>query len=55
MDKSYNFGISDFLMAVLQNVIVANDLEGVGAFDTLTCFSEVLTDVLAEATEFVGV
>ena len=39
----------------MRNVLVADDLEGVGAFDTLTCVGGVGTNALAEATKFVGV
>ena len=37
------------------NVLVANDLGGVGAFDTLTCVDGVGADALEEANYFVGV
>ena len=39
----------------MRNVLVGNDLEGVDAFDTLTCVGGVGTNALEEATEFVGV
>ena len=38
----------------MRNVLVANYLEGVGDFDTLTCVGRVGSDTLAEATDFVG-
>ena len=40
-------------MAVLRNVLVAYDLEGVGAFDTLSYVGGVGTNTLAEATKFI--
>ena len=39
----------------MQNVLSSDDLEGVGAFDTLTCVGGVGTNALAEATKFIGV
>ena len=42
-------------MAVVRNVLVADDLEGVGAFDTLDCDGGVGTNTLSEATEFIGI
>ena len=54
-DKEDHFGIGDILAAVVRNVLVANDFEGVGAFDTLTCVDGVGNNALAEATDFVGV
>ena len=42
-------------MAVVRNILVVNDLEGVGDFYTLTYFGGVVSNALAEATEFVGV
>ena len=38
----------------MRNVLVVDELEGVGAFDTLTCVGGVGTNALAEATNFVG-
>ena len=46
VDKADHFGIGDLLTAVLRNVLVADDLEGVGAFDTLTCVGGVGTNTL---------
>ena len=40
---------------VVPNVLIENYLEGVGAFDTLTCVGGFEADALAEATDFVGV
>ena len=54
-DKADQFGICDILTAVMSNVIVADYLEGVGAFETLTCVGGVGTNALEEATKFVGV
>ena len=48
--KAYHFVIVDPLAAVVRNVLVANDLEGVGDFDTLTCVGGVVTNILAEST-----
>ena len=53
--KADHFGIGDLLEAIIRNVLVANELEGVGAFDTLTCVGGVVANALVEATEFVGV
>ena len=53
--KGRPLGIGDLLMAVLRNVLVADDLEGVGAFDTLSYFGGVGTNTLTEATKFVRV
>ena len=39
----------------MRNVIVADDLEGVGAFNKLTYVGGVGTKALAEDTKFVGV
>ena len=54
-DNADHFGIGDLLEAIIRNVLVANDLEGIGAFDTLTCVSGVGAGTLVKATEFVGV
>ena len=54
MDKAEHFGIGDLLEAVLRNVLVADDLEGAGAFGTLTCVGGVGTNALAEANKFIG-
>ena len=40
---------------VVRNVLIADDLEGVGAFDTLTCVGGVGNNALVDATEFIGV
>ena len=53
--KVDNFGIGDLFAAVVRNVLVANVLEGVGAFYTLTSVRGVGTDALLEVTKFVGV
>ena len=53
--KADQFGIGDLLAAVVHNVLVADDLEGVGAFDTLTCVGGVGNNALVDATEFIGV
>ena len=42
-------------MAVVRNILVVNDLEGVGDFYTLTCVGGVVSNGLAETTKFVGV
>ena len=42
-------------MALLRNVLVADDIEGVGAFDTFTCVGGVVTNALSEATDSIGV
>ena len=55
MDKSAHFGIGDLFAAFVRNVLVENDLEGVGAFYTLTYVGGVGTNALAVATKFVGV
>ena len=55
MDKADQFIIGDLLAAVMRNLLVTDDLFGVGAFDTLTCVGGVGTNALAEAIEFVGV
>ena len=39
----------------MRDVLVEDELEGVGAFDSLNCVGGVRTNSLAEATEFVGV
>ena len=54
-DKADHFGIGDLLASVMRNVLVVDDLEGGGAFDTLTFVAGVGTNALAEATKFVGV
>ena len=54
-DKEDQFGIGDILAAVVRNVLVADDFEGVGAFETFTCDGGVVTNALAEATKFIGV
>ena len=54
-DKVYHFGIGDLLAAVLRNILVADDIEVIGAFDTLYCFGGVGTNTLTEATKRVGV
>ena len=54
-DKADHFIIDDLLAAIVRNILVAGDLEGVGAFDTLTCVVGVGTNALAEANKFVGV
>ena len=54
-EKADYFGIGDLLTALMQNVIVADELEGVGDFDTLTCVGRVGIITLEEETEFVGV
>ena len=54
-DKADYFGICDLLTAVLRNVIVADELEGIGAFYTLSYVGGVGTNTLTEATKFVGV
>ena len=54
-DKADHFGIYDLITEFLKNFLVADDLEGVGAFDTLTCVGGVGTNTLAEATEIIGV
>ena len=53
--KVDHFGIGDLLVAVVQNVLVADDLEGVGTLGTLIYVGGVGTNSLAEATKFVGV
>ena len=53
-DKADHFGIVDLLTSVVRNILVANDLGGVGDFDTLACIGGVGTDALAEATKFFG-
>ena len=55
MYKVDHFGIGDLLVAVVHNVLVADDLEGVGTLDTLIYVGGVGTNSLAEATKFVGV
>ena len=40
-------------MAVLRNVLIADDLEGVGTFDMLSCVGGVGTNTLIEANKFV--
>ena len=55
MDKADYFGISYLLAAVLCNVLISGYLEGVGAFDTLTCFGGVGTKSLEEATDLIGI
>ena len=47
--------MGDLLTAIMRNVLIAYDLEGVGAFDTLTYVGGFGTNTLAEATNFVGV
>ena len=54
-DKAEYFGIVDLLATVVRNVLVADDLEGVGAFDTSTCADGVGTNTLAEVNDFIGV
>ena len=54
-DKADYFGIGDLLAVVVRNVLIADDLEGVGAFDTLTCVGGVGNNALVDATEFIGV
>ena len=39
----------------MRNVLVEDELECVGAYDTLICVGGVGTNALAEATEFIGV
>ena len=55
VDKADHFGIGDLLTVVLSNVIVADDLEGVVAFDKFPCVSGVGTNTLTDATKFVVV
>ena len=55
LDKADHFGIGDLLTAVLRNVLVADELEGVGDFDTLSSVGGVGTNTLTETTKFVGV
>ena len=40
---------------VLSNFLVSDELEGVGAFDMLSCVGGVGTNTLTEATKFVRV
>ena len=47
--------MSDLIADVSRNVLVEDEFEVVGAFDTLTCVSGVGINALAEATEFAGV
>ena len=54
-DKADHFGIGDLLAAVVRNVLVADVLGGVGAFDTLNYVGGVGTNDLEEATDFIGV
>ena len=54
-DKADHFGIGDILTVVMRYVLVADALECVGSFDTLTCAGGIRTKVLSEATKFVGV
>ena len=53
--KADHLGMGDLLTAIMRNVLIAYDLEGVGAFDTLTYVGGFGTNTLAEATNFVGV
>ena len=55
VEKLDHFGIDDILAAVLCNVLVSGYLEGVGAFDTLTCVGGVGTKYLEEATNLIGI
>ena len=54
-NKIDHFGIGDLLAAAVWNVLVADDLQGICAFDTLTCIGGVGTNALEEATKFIGV
>ena len=54
-DKADYFGIGDLLAKFMRNVLVEDELECVGAYDTLFCVGGVGTNALAEATEFIGV
>ena len=54
-DKADHFVIGDLITAVLRNVLVADYLEVVGAFYTLSCVGGVGTNTFSEATTFVRV
>ena len=54
-DKADHFGIDHLFVAFMRDFLVADDLEFIGSLDTLTFVGGVVTNALAEATEFVGV
>ena len=45
VDKADHFGIDNLLVAFMRDVLVADDLECIGALDTLTFVGGVVTNV----------
>ena len=52
---TYHFGVGDLFAMLLWDVLISDDLEGIGAFDTLSSLGGVGADTLAEAAEFIRV
>ena len=53
--NTYRFGVGDLFAKLQWDVFISDDLQGIGAFDTLAGLGGVVADTLAEASEFIRV